>query len=73
MRHSTTIDVDAVNRHLGLAVTNTGEVIPITNWFIGDGDDCPCAPSQADQCVAGPLADGGWLRIDLSGFDASAN
>lgn len=65
------IDVEAVNRSLALAVTNSGETVPITNWFIGDGGDCPCDPDEADQCVAGPLKSGGWLRIDLTNFTDS--
>lgn len=61
-------DVEAVNRHLGLVLTDTGEVLPITNWFVGDGDDCECLPAEADQCVAGPASDGSWFRIYLDSF-----
>jgi hypothetical protein len=66
-------DIQAVSRGLALAVTADGQSIPITNWFIGDGDDCPCEPDEADQAVAGPNSAGKWYRIDLSMFTVGAN
>lgn len=65
-------DVQAVSVHLRMAMLNTGDQVPITNWFIGDGDDCPCEPEEADQAVAGPCpVTSKWYRIDLTQFTGS--
>lgn len=39
------------------------EVLPVTSWIDGDGDDCE-AP-DAVVYVAGPDAHGFWVTIDL--------
>lgn len=67
-------DIQAVNVRLGVDMLDSGEPVPITNWFIGDGGDCPCAPHEADQCVAGPCpVTGKWYRIDLTQFTGLPN
>jgi hypothetical protein len=62
-------DVQAVNRFDAVALLTTGDLVPITNWFLGDGDGWPCGPDEADQAVAGPCpVTGKWYRIYLDGF-----
>lgn len=41
----------AINLELKLVVDDHGNVLPITNWFDADGDEC--APDDALACVAG--------------------
>lgn len=47
-------------------MTEDGQVLPVTNAFDADGDDCDIA--DAVTCVAGPDKDGNWLTIDFSAF-----
>jgi hypothetical protein len=64
-------DVQAVSRSLALALNTNGESLPITNWFVGDGDGWPSDSDEADQAVAGPDREGKWYRIDLTMFTES--
>lgn len=43
-----------------------GQVIPVTNWFDAEGEDCD--PQDAVMCVAG-TADFGWVSIELAFAD----
>lgn len=47
----------------GVAYTEDGQVLPVTNWLDEDGDDCD--EDDAVVCVAGPDRDGFWLTIDF--------
>ena len=55
-------EVWQVNMGQGMAYLDDGRVVPITNWFDTDGDDC--GPEEAVVCVAGH-EDIGWYTIDL--------
>lgn len=46
-----------------MAYADDGDVFPVTNWF----DDCgeECEPEEAKTCVAGPMADGWWVTMEL--------
>lgn len=48
---------------LGEVHLSDGQVLPITNFFDDDGDEC--GADDAVVCVAGPDADGYWLSVDL--------
>jgi hypothetical protein len=61
----TQVLIELVNRTRAQAVSSTGVVYPVTNWFGDDGDDCE--PNDAVVCVAGSEALG-WLTIDLRDF-----
>lgn len=60
-------EVAMVNVALGVAITEDGEEIPVTDAFDEDGDDCDLEDAVA--CTAGPDKDGLWLTIDLRQFD----
>lgn len=47
----------------GIAYTEDGQALPVTNWFDDDGEDCDA--DNAVTCVAGPDKDGLWLCIDF--------
>lgn len=59
--------VEAVNFGTRQALLDTGEVVPIKNMIDADGYDTD-EPEEALVAIAGPLATGGWLSIDLSAF-----
>lgn len=61
------VEITAVNRAVAVAMTDTGQTIPVTNWLDCDGDEY--APKDAVVAVAGPDDQGHWYAIDLSHFD----
>ena len=63
------MEVDAVNKGIGYALTNDGKTIPITDCLDADGE--PCESDDAVSVVAGPDADGKWWHIILSEYDQS--
>jgi hypothetical protein len=60
------VEVLAVNRKRREALTDTDEVLPITNFLDADGE---AGSDVATAAVAGPTADGEWLWIDLTQFE----
>jgi hypothetical protein len=46
-----------------LAVMPHGQVVPVTNWFDDEGDDCE--HTDAITCVAG-CDEIGWMTIELT-------
>lgn len=60
--------VASVNREDETCCCTNGELIPITNWFDEEGDDCD--PEDAITCVAGPMANGKWLGINFACLEA---
>ena len=61
------MDIAAINRAKRIAVLESGETIPITNFFEAGGDECD--PSDAVTCVAGPCSNGKWYSIDLKQYE----
>jgi hypothetical protein len=65
-------DIVAVNVPGGVVMTDDGQMIPITNYFDVEADECE--PETARAVVAGPDADGKWWTIGLHAFgDVAAN
>lgn len=65
-----TLEVAMINVTQGVALTEDGQILPITNSYDEDGDDCD--PAEAVACVAGPDKDGLWLSIDLRLFEKAS-
>jgi len=63
------MNIEAINRSTRLALLDTGETIPITDWFEMDGYNCD--PSEAVVCVAGPCSNGKWYSIDLRQYEGT--
>lgn len=60
------LEVDAINRKLGIAILSDGQEIPVTNWFDMDGNECDYADAVA--CACGPDFDGNWYAVALGSF-----
>jgi hypothetical protein len=60
------LDIIAINRARSMAFATDGGLVPITNWFDVDADEC--GPEDAVACVAGPDSEGKWWSLDLSAF-----
>ena len=58
----------AVNIVQALFLDDEGHVLPITDWFDEDGDDC--ASDEAVVCIAG--TEGRWFAIDLREYEGGA-
>jgi len=57
--------IEAVSLTRAEAVLADGSILPIVNWFDGDGDEC----DRGDAVVAVAGCDGfGWTTIDLDDF-----
>lgn len=65
-----TMEVAMINVARGVALTEDGQILPITNSYDEGGDDCDLA--EAVACVAGPDKDGLWLSIDLRLFEKAS-
>lgn len=65
-----TMEVAMINVARGVALTEDGQILPITNSSDEGGDDCD--PAEAVACVAGPDKDGLWLSIDLRLFEKAS-
>ena len=63
------VDIEAINRNRGWAVTGQGEKLHVTTWLNEDGDDC--AANDAVVAVAGPDEAGKWYSIDLREFESA--
>ncbi|MHB9879105.1 hypothetical protein ACSMXM_05525 [Pacificimonas sp. ICDLI1SI03] len=48
------------------AILDSGEMVPITNWFI-DGEECE--REDAEVFVAGPIDGGGWIVVEIDDFE----
>jgi hypothetical protein len=59
------LEVDVINRRMGLAVLSDGQEVPIVNWLNEFGE---CAPQEAFSCTCGPDFDCKWYAVDLSQF-----
>ena len=57
--------VHAVHFLMKQAILTDNRIIPVTNWFGSDGQECD--PRMAVTCVAG-CEDAGWYAIDLRQF-----
>lgn len=53
----------------GYALLDDGEVLPVTNMYDCDGDECDDF-WEATVVVAGPDKDGMWVTIGLSGEES---
>jgi hypothetical protein len=60
--------IESINLGRSLALTTTGEVVPITNMFDMDGDDTN-DPAEAVAITAGPTASGEWLSDAVTNFN----
>lgn len=58
-------EVHAVHRVLGQALLSDNTIVPVTNWFGPDGEDCD--PFKAVSCVCGS-EEAGWYAVNLSAF-----
>ncbi|MDW9880494.1 hypothetical protein GOA90_25235 [Sinorhizobium meliloti] len=57
-------DIERISIEGRFVVLSDGEVLPITDFFDDEGDDCE--PADAVECVAG--RDGyGWMTIAIEG------
>lgn len=57
--------VQSVHRGNAQALLSNDVIVPVTNWFGADGEECE--PITAVTCVCG--ADGvGWYAVDLRLF-----
>lgn len=55
-------DVERICIDSRFVVLTDGEVLPITNFYDDDGDECE--PADATSCIAG--RDGyGWVTIEI--------
>ena len=59
-----TDDIEFVDMTEGNVVMADGTILPITDWFDDDGEDCE--PSEAVMIVAGN-DDYGWIDVAVSG------
>lgn len=59
-------DILFINRVAEIAVLTDNRVIPVTNWFDTQGEDC--GPEAAVVCVAG-AENVGWYTVDLVAGD----
>lgn len=59
------LDVVSLNRSSGVALLSNDAIVPVTNWFDFEGDECE--EHLATTCVCGD-ADNGWFAVDLSDF-----
>lgn len=66
------IEVSAINLDELLVMLGSGECIPITMMVDIDGDETD-EIDFAIAVVAGPMSDGRWLTIDLTGFEEVGN
>lgn len=59
-------DIVAINRSLGVAVTNLDNVIEVETWFDSDGNEC-----EAEDAVVGIFNqnDERWWTVNLALFD----
>ncbi len=64
-------EVACVHRQRREAVTEDGQVLPITNMIDRFGDDTDDV-DDAVTCVAGPDRDGRWLTIVFDQFTSAA-
>lgn len=60
-------EVSTIDPRRAEVVLQDGTVLPVTDWFDDDGEECGW--ESAVSCVAGPLPSGEWLSIDLDSFD----
>lgn len=60
------LEVDAINRAIGIAILSDGQHVPITNWIDADGDEC--GPADAVACACGPDIKGKWYAVNLGSF-----
>jgi hypothetical protein len=61
---SSSLDLVAINVAGEQAMANDGTLLPITNWFDEEGDEC--APDHAVTAVAG--IEGAWFAFRLDDF-----
>lgn len=60
----TEVRISAVLTHSRLVILDDDHVLPITNFFDEDGDECDIE----DACIAVAGKDGfGWITFDLCG------
>lgn len=67
-------EIIAINRATGLALTDDGGVVHLTDFVGADGE--PCAEDEAVAAVGwepGPDDAGRWWSIDLSKFEKRFN
>ena len=60
-------DIVSVNRTARLALTDSGDLCPITGFLDEDGDETE-DPAQAVVAVGQLPADGPWFTVDLREF-----
>lgn len=58
--------VYSINYHTRIAILTDDTILPITDFYDSDGNDCE--PISAAACVAG--REGMWFAIDTSKFNA---
>ena len=64
------LDIDAVNRNLGIALLTDGQEIPVTNWM-HNGEEC--FSDEASSCVCGPDSAGKWYSVNLTQFEKAVS
>lgn len=57
------MDVAAVNFHQRIAIMDDDSIIPMTNMYDDDGEECD-DPDEAASAVLGPDVNGRWYTID---------
>ena len=62
-------EICAVNRSLGVALTDGGQIVNVVTWLDSDGDEC--SPLDGVVCVA-ERPDGKFATVDLRDFDEAA-
>jgi hypothetical protein len=65
MNESKEVSVYAVNRLLNNALLTNNRIVPVTNWYGSNGEECD--PYLAVTCVCG-ADETGWFAVDLQNF-----
>lgn len=62
------MDIEAINLRRGIALTDTGETVPIDTLFDADGDECTA--DDDPRAFVAQLPDGTWLSARVDDYEA---